>query len=98
MGLRNRIAGKRLAPLLVVALCAGQVELPLALEKCLAPRLQVLADRLAPGLLDRQAARLPADIGRQREQLAALELQRGRLLLLHAADVYALIDVYYFSC
>jgi hypothetical protein len=40
MGLRDRGASERFAPVLVVALRAGQVELSLAPEECRAPGLE----------------------------------------------------------
>jgi hypothetical protein len=42
---------------------------------------------------DRHAARLPTDVGREREQLLALEGKRRRLLLLGAADIDPLLEI-----
>jgi hypothetical protein len=42
---------------------------------------------------DRHAARLPPDIGRECEQLPALDGKRRRLLLLGAADIDPLLEI-----
>src|SRR5260221_11039383 len=78
--LRDDASGEALAPVVVVALGAGEVELALAamegfpagLEKRLAPRVGQDADR--------QAARLPGHVRRERDQLPALVGERSRLL------------------
>src|SRR5260221_5574738 len=90
--LRDDAAGEALAPVVVVALGAGEVELALAamegfptgLEKRLAPRVDHDADR--------QAARLPADVRGEREQVLALLGERRRLLPPRPAEVDSLLQ------
>src|SRR4051812_11279141 len=93
MALHQRNPGQLLAPVLIVAVLAGQIELALARRIELAARrderlrLFVLRDR------DRKPARLPADVGGEREQIAALVRERLGLLLFDAAQIDALLDI-----
>src|SRR5882672_4641378 len=92
--LRYDAAGEALAPVVVVALGAGEVELALAamegfpagLEKRLAPRVDQDADR--------QAARLPRHVRGEREQLLALIGERRRLLPPGPAEVDSLLEAH----
>src|SRR5580700_5262785 len=87
MSLGDDVAGEPLAPVVVVASRAGEIELALAAveeiaagggERC-EPRVRRRGDRHAAGLARHE--------GRKRQQLRALEAQRRRLLALAAADV-----------
>jgi hypothetical protein len=90
VGLRNGAAGELAPGVVVVALRARQVELPLAAQKC-----RFAFPEVGFNLLncDGQSAGLAADVGGERQQLAALVGERGRLLLLDAAQVDALLEV-----
>src|SRR6267154_6401701 len=93
MGLGHGIAGEMLAPVVVVALPARQVELALALVE----RGTALVDerykaRIVVGS-DRLAARLQGDIGRQRQHFLALIGERLRLLVLLAGHIDALLEI-----
>src|SRR2546425_10035322 len=93
VALRDRGAGELLAPVVVVALRTGEIELPLALGEQLVAGLQEGLGALVVRDFDRHAARLLSHIGRECEQLLAFEGQRRRLLLLRAADVDALFEI-----
>src|SRR5262249_40602735 len=93
VALRDRGAGELLAPIVVVALGTGEIELPLALGEQLAAGLQEGLDALVVRDFDRHAARLLPHIGRECEQLLALERKRRRLLLLGAADIDSLLEI-----
>src|SRR5262249_820133 len=93
VALRDPSAGELLAPIVVVALCTGEIELPLALDEQLSAGLQEGLGALVVRDFDRHAARLLPDIGSEREQLLALEGKRRRLLLLGAADVDSLLEI-----
>jgi len=90
--LRNEVAREPPAPVVVMTLAAGQIELPLAPVEGgatgIEERLRPLVDRD----LDRQAARLARDVGGQREQLPPLPGERRRLLPVGAAEVDALLE------
>src|SRR6185295_7423088 len=93
LALGNRRAGELLAPVIVVALRAGEVELSLPLVEHVAAGLQERPRVFIVGDVDRHAAGLPPHIRREREQLLALERERRRLLLVRAAHVDALFEV-----
>src|SRR5260370_264593 len=93
LAIRDHSAGKLLAPIVVVTLCTGEIELSLALGEQLAAGLQEGLGALVVRDFDRHAARLPPDIGRECEQLLALEGKRRRLLLLGAADIDSLLEI-----
>src|SRR5262245_41794563 len=93
VALRDHVADESLAPLVVVALRTGEVELALARAE---QRTAFLEERLQPlvgGRRDRHTARLARHIGREREQVLALVAQRRRLLLLAPADHDALLEI-----
>src|SRR5439155_16775697 len=94
MGLRDGAAGELSAPVVVVALGAGEIELALAamegFSACIEKGFAARVDRD----IDRQAARLHRDIRGQREQLFALESERLRLLPRGAAEVDPLLQVH----
>src|SRR5215831_297678 len=93
MRLRDDAACELLAPVVVVAQRARQVELALAAVEGFASgfeeglRLRVYFRRY------RQAPRLQRDIGGEREQLFALVGERSRSLVIDAAGVDALLEV-----
>src|SRR5437588_12932603 len=93
MRLRERRAGETLAPIFIVTLSAGQVQLALPLLEYVAAgfderaRPRILRDR------DRLALRVMRDINRQCQQLLAVERQRLCLLVFGAAAVDALLEV-----
>src|SRR5262249_31907232 len=93
VALRDRRSGKALVPIVVVAIGAGEIELalPLAVEGA------ALGDegfelRVGTGL-DPAAARLPGDKGGERQEVAALEGERRRLLVVGTAQVDALLEI-----
>src|SRR5207302_8208316 len=91
--LRHDAAGELLAPVVVVALRARHVDLPLAL---LEQRAALRDERLEPRigrLGDRHSARLAAEKGSEGQQLVALELERRRVLLVAPLQVDALLEV-----
>src|SRR5215472_4523802 len=93
MRLWHDVAGELLAPVVVVALRAGHVDLPLPQ---LVQRAALRDERREPRvdrLRDRQAARLAADESGERQQLVALELQRRRILPVTALEIDALLEV-----
>src|SRR5215467_5369860 len=92
MALRHRDAGKLLAPAVIVAMRAGEIELTLAPLEDATSRGN---EGCEPGVaaLDGHPARLAREIDAEREELLALEGERGRTLMLGAADVYALFQV-----
>src|SRR5437870_11988090 len=71
MALRDRGAGKLLAPIVVVALRAGEIELALTLCEHDAAGFKKRPDVRVIRNVDRHAARLLSDIGCKREQLLA---------------------------
>src|SRR5215467_15236245 len=92
MALRDGNAGELLAPVVIVAMYAGEIKLTLA------PLEDVPSsgnERCEPGVaaLDGHPARLAREIDAEREELLALEGERGRTLMLGAADVYAFFHV-----
>ena len=76
MRLRDRRAAQTLAPIVVMALRAGQVQLALAALENLPPGIDERPGLRIVGDGDRLAPRLVRDIGGQRQQLAAFERQR----------------------
>src|SRR5689334_17258341 len=92
MGLRDGDAGELLAPVVVVTMRAGEIELALASREDVPSRGN---EGFEPGVgtLDGHPARLARDIDAEREELLALEGERGRTLMLGAADVYAFFYV-----
>ena len=93
MGLRNYTAGEALAPIVVVALAAGQVQLAFALAEQFFAQIEKRT-RLGTGVYrDRQAARLTGDECSQREQFLALPGERLRSLILAAAAVDPLLEI-----
>src|SRR5437867_9971353 len=90
MRLRDGGAGELLAPVVVMALAACEIELALpALEErapCFRP--------FVPTRLDRHAARLPGDISGERKQLPAFVRERRRLLPFGTARVDLLLEVH----
>src|SRR5262247_1408672 len=93
MSLRDDAAGKLFAPVVVVTLRATHIDLPAALSEQLAAGLEEARKPLVARRRDRHAARLPADIGGEREQIAAFERQRRCLLVFGAAQVDALLEI-----
>src|SRR5262249_13278787 len=93
VALGDRGAGELLAPVVVVTLCTREIELSLALREQLAAGLQEGLGALVVRDFDRHAVRLAPDIGREREQLLALERKRRRSLLLRAADIDLLLEI-----
>src|SRR5215467_8709586 len=92
MALRDGNAGELLAPVVIVAMYAGEIKLTLA------PLEDVPSsgnERCEPGVaaLDGHAARLARDISAECEELLALKGEGGRMLMLGAADVYAFFNV-----
>ena len=87
-------AGELLAPVVVVALRAGEIELALAAVE---GRAAGLDERLGPRVVwrPRSACRATAvaTIGGERQQVLALVGERRRLLPLGAAEVDALLEV-----
>src|SRR5262245_38700913 len=93
MGLRNLVAGEALAPVVVVAVDAGEIELADALVVELAALVAERREARVVRRCDRLATRLQAEIGGERQELLAL-IRKGRgVLLLVAADVDALLEV-----
>src|SRR3954453_5658186 len=93
MRLRHFVAGETFAPVVVVALAAGEIELTLAL---VVDRAALLDEGRKPRIVrqrDRLAARLQAQIGGQRQHLLALERERRRVLMPLAAEVDALLQI-----
>src|SRR5438445_12180827 len=107
MRLRHRRGSKPLAPVVVMALRAGEIELALAELKEFAAGLDEGPRALILGDLNRQPLGLARHIGgkrkeflalmgkraRLRKEFLALMGKRARLLLLGAAQVDALLDV-----
>src|SRR5262245_24884167 len=93
MALRDWSARKLLAPVIVMALRAGEIELSLALNEHLATGLQEGPRAFVVCDIDGQTARLISDISGEREQFLALEGKRRCLLLLRTADVDALLKI-----
>src|ERR1039457_5352109 len=93
MTLRQQHAGEPLAPIVVMALRAAQIELAEPLAKQLATGIDEGLELLVARFRDRHAARLSPDIGGERQQVAALEWQRRRLLMLSTAQIYALFEI-----
>src|SRR6516165_3226032 len=92
MALRDGDAGELLAPVVIVAMRAGEIELTLAPLEDAPSRGN---EGCEPGVvaLDGHPARLARDIDAEREELLALEGERGRTLMLGATDVYAFFYV-----
>ena len=76
-----------------MALRAGQVELSLSLLEDFPARIDERAVLRILGDRDRLTLRLMRDIGRQRQQLSALERQWCGLLLLRPASIDALLQI-----
>src|SRR5262249_61180663 len=93
MSLGYRCTAQMLAPIVVVALCTGQVELSLLAFEDFTADIDERAGFRIVGDRDRLSLRLMRDIGRQRQQLPALERQRRDLLLLRSASIDALLDI-----
>src|SRR5262245_40378607 len=93
MRLRDDAACKLFAPVVVMTLRATHIDLPAALSEQPAARLDKGRKPLVAWRRDRHAARLPADIGTERQQLTAFQCQRRGLLMLGAADVDALLEI-----
>src|SRR5688500_3755650 len=90
MRLRNRLAGEALAPVVVVALRASEIQLALPTLKQRSACIQLLVIGLNGYRLD---VILSADISREREELAAF-VGEGRLFLpLDPAGVDLLLEV-----
>src|SRR3954471_11785395 len=93
MALHQRNTGELLAPVVVVAILTGKVELARARRIELLTRVDERLGLLVVYNCDRKSTRLLADVGREREQLAAFMRERLRLLLLGAAEIDALLDI-----
>ncbi len=93
MRLRDRVAGQALAPVIVVTLAAGEVELALAAEEGRAAGVDKPPRSGVAGDGDGQAAGLPRDVGGEREQVPAFEFEGRSLLSPGAAKVDALLQV-----
>src|SRR4029077_4103237 len=87
-----------LPPIVVVAVLAGEIELTLPRRIELAPRLDERRDFLVIADRNGHAARLPADIGGEREQVTALIRERRGVLLPGAAEVDCLLEVALPAC
>src|SRR5262249_27087360 len=81
VGLRDRVARELLSPVVVVTLCAREIQLALTPIPGCAPGGDEWLHALIHGNLDGQPARLARDVGAQREQLSAFPRKRRRLLL-----------------
>src|SRR5690242_13328647 len=93
MRLRHLVAGKALAPVVVVALAAGEIELSLAL---VVDRAALVDERGKPrivGRRDRLAARLQTQIGGERQHFLAFEAEGCRVLMPLAAEIDALLEI-----
>jgi hypothetical protein len=76
-----------------MAVGAAEIELPLPLHVELAPLFDERRElRVAAGF-DSSTVRLPCDKGGERKELAALERQRRRLLVVAAARIDALLQI-----
>src|SRR5262249_49272366 len=93
VGLRDQAAGEVLAPVVVVALRARQVELTLAPVEGLLSRFEERLRLRVDLRRYRHPARLPPDVGGEREQLLALVGERRGFLMIDAAGVDALLEV-----
>src|SRR6266851_9940155 len=82
-----------LAPVVVVALRAGEIELPLAAREHVAAGVEERLRALVVRDLDRHPARLQPHIGREREQLLAFERERRRPLPVRAAEVDSAFEI-----
>src|SRR5712671_2438940 len=94
MGLRDRRAGKATAPIVVMALRTGKVELTLAAEEGGAAGLDKWFDTFIVRGRDRHITRLARHVGGQGEQFLAFESQSGSLLPVGAADIDLLLEIY----
>src|SRR3954453_5281196 len=93
MALHQRNTGELLAPVVVVAILTGKVELARARRIELAAGGDKRLGLLVVYDCDRKSTRLLAHVSREREQLAAFMRERLRLLLLDAAEIDPLFDV-----
>ena len=91
--LRNNVSSQALAPVVIVTLRAGHIELPLAafekLTTCIKKGLQAFVDRN----LNRNSTRLVGDKRSEGQQLSALEPKRSRILAPRVADVDTLLKI-----
>src|SRR5215831_13213482 len=92
MRLRDDAACELLAPVVVVAQRARQVELSLAAVEGFASGFEERLCLRVDLRRDRQAPRLARDVGGEREQLVALVGKRRRLLAIDAAGVDSLLE------
>jgi LVIVD repeat len=86
-------ARPRPAPVVVMALCAAQVDLALTFDEQPTPRVDERLEPLIMAFFNRHAARLPSDIGSHRQHILTLEFERLRLLVVGAADIDALLEI-----
>ena len=93
MALRDDRAGETLAPIVVVAFAARQVQLTLAAVKQFAALFEKGLLRAARLCGDRQAARLMRDKRGQSQQLGAFPGEAFGLLMLGAAAVDPLLQI-----
>src|ERR1700730_1054843 len=91
--LRNYAAGEALAPVVVVALAARQVQLTFTLAEQFFAQIEKRAQLGACGYRDRQATRLTGDKRGQREQVLAFPSQWLGPLMLGAAAVDPLLQI-----
>ena len=82
-----------LVPIVVMAIGAGEVELPLSLREQLVALLKERCKLRVGCGYNGHAARLMGDEGREREQIMALIVERRRLLPLGAAQIDPLLQV-----
>ncbi len=93
MSLRDRGAGEVLVPIVVMAIGAGEIELAFALHVEFTPlgdegrKLRIVTGR------NRNAARLLGDVGRERQQVAALEGERLSPLMPAPLQIDALFEI-----
>src|SRR6185503_18027450 len=94
MRLRDYAAGQAPAPIVVMALCAREIELTLPAIERLAPCREEGRRGSIPFDADRHATRLAGHVSGKRKELAALVGPRRRVLPRSAADVDLLLEVH----
>src|SRR5215831_4985232 len=92
MRLRDDAACELLAPVVVVAQRAREVELALAAVEGFASGFEKGLRLRVDLRVDRHPARLAGDVGGEREQLLALVGERSRFLVIDAAGVDSLLE------